>query len=462
MKFVQSLLSSCSACLLLAGCSAVSVPQQDKLSPAMPAQYYAAKLSPGDAQLGFETSVIDELYQLALSNNQSIQQQALQVRIAEQQLTVQSADLLPSLAFTSGATRAKNTAPTNYNSNVELGVNLTYELDLWGKLDAQAQQASFAYLQAQAEFEQVRQQLLADVTNAWVLVIQNQALSELYTRRVEVAQQNLATIETGYKQGLNEALDVYLTRNDLQSERARLAQQRAVTQQAKRNLQRLLGDYPSGQLIVEHTLPNLTPLTDAGIPSDLMTQKPSIQSAWYQLLGANAAVAIAHKQRYPSLTLTARTSASDDSLADVISTSSLAWSLAGNLTAPLFNAGRLAANEESARLSAEQRELAYINVLLDSFNAVENALEQEQALQQQYQATLAAKENAEIAEKLSFEQYRSGLVTYTTVLAAQTRAYEARSSLITLHSQRLQNRVNLYLALGRTPFAQNSLNQDAP
>lgn len=159
-------------------------------------------------------------------------------------------------------------------------------------------------------------------------------------------------------------------------------------------------------------------------------------------------MAYAHKQRFPSLNLTASLSDSTDRVSDLFSPSSLAWSLVGSIAMPIFDGGRLAANEQQARLTVKRQEQVYLESLYDAFSDVENAITEEQSLQQRYKTTLEAQTNAIAAEKLSFEQYQSGLVNYTTVLDAQDRSFSAQNSVINIKSQLILNRIKLHVALG--------------
>ena len=115
---------------------------------------------------------------------------------------------------------------------------------------------------------------------------------------------------------------------------------------------------------------------------------------------------------------------------------------------PIFNAGKLAANEEKARLFLKQTEQSYLETLHNAFLDVENALTQESSLKQRYQMMLAAQENAISAQRLSFENYQSGLVDYTTVLDAQSRSFDAQSTVIQIKNQLIKNRIQLHIALG--------------
>ncbi|MFT4928657.1 MAG: multidrug efflux system outer membrane protein [Phenylobacterium sp.] len=406
----------------------------------------------------FNDAHLQALVQQSVANNHQLKQQAYSVEMKKQQLISTGSVLWPSLDLAVNNSRRKTTNPDRYSTSSSANLTLAYEVDIWGKLSANERNANLNYLAEQASFSQAKQQLVADVVTAWYGVIEAQQLLALYQQRTTNSQQNLEIIESGYRQGLNSALDVYLTRNELNTERSRVAQQQDTLAQLVRRLERLVGDYPGAELAVNGTLPLLDSAIPVGLPAQLIRRKPALQASWYQLLASDAALAYSHKQRFPSLKLTASASDSGTDLTDLLSPSALAWSLIGNITAPLFDGGRRKANEEQARLAVKQGEQGYLNSLYDAFATVENALSKEQSLKQRYQAMIKAQENAIAAQSLSFEQYKNGLVSYTTVLDAQSRSYDAQSTVIQLKNQLIANRVTLHVALGGD-FQQHPLQQ---
>lgn len=295
---------------------------------------------------------------------------------------------------------------------------------------------------------------------AWFKVIEAKQLTNLYQQRADNTKQNLDIIESGYQQGLNSALDVYLSRNELNSELSRAAEQKATKIEAIRTLELLLGNYPQGALSIEASLPLLSSDIPKGLPSGLIARKPKLVASWYQLLAKDASLAYAHKQRFPSISLMASVGNSASELSDVVSISALGWSLLGNLTMPIFNAGKLEANEEKSRLLLKQSEQGYLETLHNAFLDVENAVTLESSLKQRYQMMLAAQENAIAAQRLSFENYHNGLVDYTTVLDAQSRSFDAQSTLIQIKSQLIRNRIELHIALGGD-FSASEQNKEA-
>jgi multidrug efflux system outer membrane protein len=388
--------------------------------------------------------LIDE----ALNNNQALRQEAYEVQIIEQQLVQANADYWPDLDLNLNTGRSNSTDSIIRNSS-SIELEASYELDIWGKLSAAQKQVNLSYLAAKAQYQQDRQTLVANVVTSWFDWIAAKQLYQLFEQRVNNAKQNLNIIESGYQQGLNAALDVYLSRNELNTELSNLAEQEASQLQSARSLERLLGRYPNASLTSEPlTLPLLSADIPIGMPSDIISRKPELLSSWYQVLAQDAGLAFAHKQRFPSINLRASISDRADELTDLLSGSSLAWSLLGGLTAPLFKAGDLKANEQIARLRLKQQEQIYLDTLYNAFSNVENAIITENSLKQRYQATLAAQQNAEAAESLAFEQYQRGLVTYTTVLESQGRSFNAQSALIQIKNQLLANRIDLHVALG--------------
>lgn len=394
-----------------------------------------------------------------LAANQSLRQESYRVEILEQQLLQAEADFWPVLDL--GITSSRNKSAINGEVSTRYSTKLesSYEVDLWGKLSDNQKNSHLLLLSAKAKYQQQKQRLVANIAKQWFSLITAKQLMSLFQQRVENARQSLDIIESGYKQGLNKALDVYLSRNELNSEISNLASQQANVKNSARSLEQLLGRYPSGKLADmsesgvptntdTQTLPNLPPSIPLGLPSEVLSRNPQLQAAWQQVLAQDANLAFAHKQRFPSIRLTASVSNSTTEISDLLSTNSLGWSLLSNLTAPIFNAGKLKANEEIARLRLKQQEQDYLTTLYQVFADVENAITNESSLLARYQATQAAQENASAAQTLAFEQYQRGLVSYTTVLNAQDRAFNAQSSLIQIQNQLLSNRVNLHLALG--------------
>ncbi|KGJ91669.1 TolC family protein [Colwellia psychrerythraea] len=437
--------------LFLLACSNTAQVDKNLTSPALPDNWQQSKqaLVVEDNWLSqLDNPQVQQLVTKALATNHQFAMQAYSLEIAEQQLIVSGSQLWPELDLSFRSGRNKDNQTNSYANSNSVNLNLSYEVDIWGKLSAADQVSNYNYLAQKATFEQYKQQLVVNVVTTWFKVIEADKLLNLYQRRVANSQQNLDIIESGYNSGLTPALDVYLTRNDLNNELTRVSEQATIKTKLIRQLERLIGEYPKGQLLVNANLPLLTNDIPLGLPSELISRKPELKASWYQLLSQDAGLAYAHKQRFPSIVLSGSVGDSAADIGDLLSGSSLAWSLLGSVSAPIFNAGRLKANEEKSRIELKQGEQLYLDTLYNAFNDVENAITTEKSLKHSYYTMLAAQENAQIASALSFEQYQSGLVSYTTVLDAQNRSFEAQTTLIKIKNQLIVNRINLHLFLG--------------
>lgn len=400
--------------------------------------------------LTFNDKELNQLVESALTHNRQLKVEKANLALAEQRAVVAGVTQFPELTLSQGNSRRRaiSNEQAQYSSNADINLQLSYELDYLGKLSDKQQQAALEYESAKSLYQQRQINLIADVTKTWFNYIEAQQLLSLFEERANNLKNNLEMIQSSYRLGLNQALDVYLTQNDVNREQARVAEQQQILLVRKRALELLIGQYPQGKIEALHTLPRVASHFTVGLPSELLTQRADIVGSWYQLLALDAGLAVAHKQRFPRISLTASTGDSSDQLSHLLDSSRLAWSLIGNITMPLFDAGRLASLEEQARLAVVQYEQQYIDLVFNAFADVENAISNNTALQQRYIHFEQAAENAKAAETLSFDQYIKGLVSYTTVLESQRRAFDAQSNLITLSNQLLQNRVALHIALG--------------
>jgi NodT family efflux transporter outer membrane factor (OMF) lipoprotein len=398
----------------------------------------------------FDDPSLEQMVAYALRHNYQLRADSINLKIAKERLQVSEATDFPELSLAIGNSRRKQVSDSavNYQTDADISVDLSYEIDLWGKLSDEQNQSRLNYAAAQATYQQSTLTLVANISKAWFDLTQAQQLLTLYQERAGNLQRNLAMIQSSYQLGLNDALDVYLTKNDVNQELARVAQQEQNLKSQSRTLELLLGDYPYAKKRAEQKLPFIDADIHLGLPAQLLTRRTDIQASWFELMALDAGLAVAHKQRFPSFNLNASVSDNGTQLSDLLDGGSLAWSLIGNITTPLFNAGRLASLEQQAKLAVQQKEQQYLQQVYQAFADVENSISERESLAQRYAYYGKAQENALAAEKLSFDQYLRGLVTYTTVLESQRRSFDAQTNVIQLTNQLLQNRIEIYSALG--------------
>lgn len=442
--------------LSFTGCATRPEPSQlQKIN--LPAAWTAAATNEGTPQAwldGFKDPQLEALVAEALANNAEFERAtaALGQSIAEARIT--GADIKPSANLGLGGARQKISTfgPNNTGGvifeNYDLNLNLSWELDLWGRLrDLDA--AALARVEAsEAELAAARLSLAAQVTKAWFNLIEaNQQVAEA-ERTATSYRKNLETLESRFKRGLTDGLDLRRIRTAAAASQADLATRERGLNAAKLNLEIVLGRYPDASVVTESILPELPEPIPTGLPAELIQRRPDLIAAERQLAAADKDVRAKQKDLLPNISLTASGGTSTREFEDLLDNDFTVWSLAGNLAQPIFQGGRIRANIDRSASIADQARAAYRNAALQAFLEVETTLAAESYLKNEYTHLAIAAEEATAAEQLAWERYRSGTTDFLEVLDAQRTAAGSRGRFINAGNLLLQNRIDLYLALG--------------
>lgn len=443
--------------LLAAGCATSGTLPADREPPVEVPDSWRAGAPEGWRGGWLETlgdPTLTRLVEEAVAGNFELQSAASRVRAAHARARVAGADPLPQMQLAAGASRSERggiadpafaRSPSN---SFELRGQLSWEADLWGRLSDSTRAAHADWRAAQADYEAARLSLAANIARRWFDTIASRAQTRLARDTVESFEKSLATIENRYRQGIGEALDVRLARNNLANARANLSQRRRLQRNLVRELETLLGRYPVGGVDSPQTLPLVTGPVPAGLPAQLLARRPDLVAAASRLRAAGHRLAGAEKNRLPGIALTASGGTASDALRDLVDLDSFIWSLAADLTQPIFQGGRLAAQRDLARAEDSEALTLYAQTALAAFREVEDALDSENHLAGQEDASRIAAREARAAETLALDQYRRGLTGIITLLESQRRKFDADSALIEIINLRLQNRIDLHLALG--------------
>ena len=401
----------------------------------------------------FDDAQLQALVNQALDSekgNFSLRSTIARVQSAQAQQRIVNANRWPQLAVAlSGARSQQNVGGTTVKGNdFGLQAQLNWELDLWGRLSNQTRAAFFDYRASEADLAAARLSLTANIARGWYNAIAALRQQQLAEETAASFAQSLAVIEERYRSGIGDALDVSLARANTASAQSRLEARRIEADNTVLALETLLGKYPQRQLAVSSELPSLPASPAAGAPLQLLERRPDLKAAQLRLLAATSRNVATQRNLLPSLSLTGSDGVTTTEFKDLFDLDDLVWRIAAQLTAPIFQGGRLKAQREQAEAVKEQALWDYAATALQAFQEVESALRAEQYLAGQEQALATATRESNLAEELAGERYASGLTDITTLLESQRRAFDARSALISVRNQRLQNRINLHLALG--------------
>ncbi len=445
MKISISHISSFIVLLLFVGCSSIPKELHTKKQIELPDKYTnnANDLKIKDNWLlDFNSKSLEKLVNKALLNNYQLKRLYYDVNISKQNLIGSQSYLLPELDLSLNHSKSGELEGSSNGDTTTLNLGMSYEIDIWGKLSDSQRKANMQLLQSQALYEEAKQKLVVDVSIAYFNILESNLLLKLYEKNLENANNNYKIINKRYKSGLNTILDRYQAKNIVYEQESKISAQQTIKSNALHTLKKHLGKYSNEILAITDNLPELKTPLRVGLPSQLILKKASLTASWNKLLAQNHHLAFTHKQRLPSLSLSASLERSS------VNGVPLIWSLISGITAPIFNAGRLKANEQIATLELKKIELEYLENVYNAYIDVESKISQEKNLFDQYEALIKTRDNAKITAELSFKQYLKGLVQYSIVLDNQDKYYNAQASLIQIKKQLLENRINLHFSLG--------------
>jgi NodT family efflux transporter outer membrane factor (OMF) lipoprotein len=403
----------------------------------------------------FQTPALEDLVAEALGNNRNLQVAAARVKEARAIARMQTGAMMPSVTAGLAGVRARNNFPdgsggnnkllgTNYDAELEL----SWEIDLWGKLNSERRASVLDYEAQAANFQYAQLSLAGGVVQNWFALVEAENQLAL-ARESEISfTRAAAMVRSRYEQGLRRGLDVRLAASNAASARALSAARAEQVRRASTALEVLLGRYPSGALVGDSELPVLALHVTDALPTELLTRRPDLSAVQAQAVAAELRHSASRKAMLPTLRINSAGSYEDGNLKDLDNPANLVWFLAGGIVQPLFQGGALKARAEAAEARGDQALAQYAQSLLTALQEVETTLFAEDTLAIREASMNEAAFEAVEAEKLASDLYSRGLTGIFELLEAQRRSLNAQSSWLEVRRQRLSNRVTLYLALG--------------
>ncbi len=450
--------------VLWSGC-ATSPPPAAAPEIALPKAWTAAPVAGAEAPESwlndFDSPELAPLVEEALQHNADLRNAAARFAQSIAEARIAGADQLPEAGLGLNGTRQKISSfgPTTtggiHFDNYNLALNLSWELDLWGRLRDRTSAALAQVEGSQAEWRGARLSLAAQVSKSWFNYTEAQQQLALAQRTAQAYAENLKTFEARFRRGLSAGLDLRRIRTQSASADAEVESRRQALDRAARTLEVLLGRYPAADIAPADTLPPLPRAVPAGLPAELLSRRPDLIAAERRLAAADKELRASRKDLLPKISLTAAGGSSSQEFENLLNSDFSVWSLGANLTQPIFQGGRIRANIDRSKALREQAAASYRATALEAFLEVESTLAAERFLQQQQAHLARAAEEAAASEKLAWERYRNGTTDFLNVLDSQRTADSARSRLIAIRNLLLQNRIDLYLALGG-PFEPES------
>ena len=464
----NTIISATAATMLLAGCAAVS-PESRMGDVGAPGSWAATR----EARAGIDRNWVRKiggaelrsLVDNAISNNPDMKAAAARVEKAGAEAKIAGAGRLPSLGLGADGLRNKQNfiglpsggaggpgIPTNLSRKFGVDLNAAWEVDVWGRAKA-GQEGAIADAEARRyEYEAARVSLAGQVTKAWLALGEANEQSVLAKEALVAVGVLADAVRERFERAIEDsggtASQVRLTESERATRRAALAERKQERERVLRQLEILLGTYPSGSLAAGARLPAFPGATPSGLPSELLLRRPGILAAERTLAASGRRVKERKLARFPSLSLTGSAGTATEGLGDVLQSDLSVWSIGGSLTQPIFEGGKIT-GEISKAQAGEREEIAKLQkTVLDAFGEVEQALIAEAFLAERERAAKQAASLATEAAERAGEEYSAGTTDVLSLIEATERKIDSASQYAAIRRLRLDNRVDLHLALG--------------
>lgn len=450
------------ALLMAAGCVSMAPPYSRPALP-VPAAYDAPAARPAELSASripwrtyFSDPALQALIDTALVNNRDLRTALARVLEARALYGIQRADQFPTVGVQADGTRARVPGDLNLtgqpqvSSQYQVGLGLaSWELDFWGRVRSLKDAALQNYLATDAAAQAATLSLITQVADSYLTLRELDERLELTRETIASRAESLRIFRRRFEEGAISKLDLTQVETLWQQARALGADLERIRAEQAHALALLVGAplnlpeqaEPLDDTAVMRELP-------AGLPSDLLVNRPDIVAAEHQLQAANANIGAARAAFLPSITMTGAFGTASAELDGLFSGASRAWNFAPSISLPIFDAGRRQSALDLAEARRDQAVAGYEKTIQAAFRDVSDALSARHWLAEQVEvlrATVAAQtERARLAQL----RYDHGASPYLEVLDAQRDLLAAQQTLVQTRRALLSSRVGLYAALG--------------
>lgn len=420
----------------------------------------------------FQDSMLNSLIDSALTGNFDMQKARKQIEIANESFLQTKANFYPSL----GSNPAKFTREyysenyNNYNSNrsrrnhpdgvptsfytenlaYAVGVQASWEIDIWGKMRWQKEAAQAKYMQTEEFQKALQTALVAEISSTYFNMLMLKSQLTVAQRNYTLGQNTLKIVKLQYDAGENTSLAVQQTQSQMLRAKALIPQLEKAYALQENKLNNLLGNTPQAielkgvldQLALDHRF-------STGVPLDLIQNRPDVAASEYNLVAANAKVGITQAMKYPSLTINAGAGLNSMSFGNVLDPFSSGFALInGALFQPIFQNRKLKTNHRIAIKEREIAELDFRKKVNMAITEVSNALVNIEKLQEEYDTAQERLRTTTKSMTDAFLLFESGFANYLEIINAQEDALQNQLEVVQLKMQLALAKVELYRSLG--------------
>ena len=405
----------------------------------------------------FGDPALDALVAEALSGNRDIGIAAANIEQAAAVFTQTRSPLFPQAGYGGSVSRdraSETDSPLlfsvlpNPQTTHQTLASASWEIDLWGRIRRLSEAARAELLATEAAWQGVVLSLVSSVAGTYIQLLSLDGQHAVARRTLATYAETLRIFELRHKYGQVSGMTVAQARSQYEAAAAAVPQLESQIEQTENALSILLGRNP-GPIRRGTDIHGLRlPAVPAGLPSDLLANRPDIRQAEQRLIAANANIGAARALYFPAISLTGAFGFTSSELSDLFKGTSRFWNFTGSLTGPIFRGGAIESGVRQAEAGRKAALLAYEKAIQSAFADVENSLAAQVKLTEQFAAEQRLVEANSEYVRLARLQFEGGYAPYSTVLQAEQQLFPSELDLVRTRAAQLTSLVNIYKAMG--------------
>ena len=401
-----------------------------------------------------------------MDENISLEKAMLNTRKAKQASVIATGSLLPSISISSGVVESEqNTAgiPTVFSAllgqssdevtvftqeNYNLSLGTQWEIDLWGKLRQGRIATKQQYLSAKYFEDFLKLSLTAEASKLYFAIIEAEQVLNNASKKLKNAETIFELYSLRYNKGSISIQAYQQSKIIFNATKSDYNNKLLMVNSLKREARLLVKDYPSTEFLVNNNFPKKLPSIPNTLPADIVKRRPDLIAQQYNLLANKALDRQALLTLFPTFSLSGSYGSASNDLEDLTNEDFSVWNKGLNVFMPVFNAGKLIANKRLAKSNREIAMLDFVNALLTAYKEIESGFESDLTSNQ---ALEIINENIVLSENIyntTFDGFMKGSSSFEDTINANNALYDNLDLKARLEKVRIEQRINLILALG--------------
>ena len=401
-----------------------------------------------------------------MDENINLEKAMLNTRKAKQASVIATGNLFPSISISSGVVESEqNTAgiPTIFSTllgqssdevtvftqeNYNLSLGTQWEIDLWGKLRQGRIATKQQYLSAKYFEDFLKLSLTAEASKLYFAIIEAEQVLNNASKKLKNAETIFELYSLRYNKGSISIQAYQQSKIIFNATKSDYNNKLLMVNSLKREARLLVKDYPSTEFLVNKNFPKKLPSIPNTLPADIVKRRPDLIAQQYNLLANKALDRQALLTLFPTFSLSGSYGSSSNDLEDLTNEDFSVWNKGLNVFMPVFNAGKLIANKRLAKSNREIAMLDFVNALLTAYKEIESGFESDLTSNQ---ALEIINENIILSENIyntTFDGFTKGSSSFEDAINANNALYDNLDLKARLEKVRIEQRINLILALG--------------